>query len=351
MSKHWSPTKGQLVDDFADMPAFVRRDPQRRGNGGIFRGRDGIEEIAQLVGSKRFRDIKRSGNFMPGQFDLWNARENGGNGKYWGGYQDVDGDEKAHEFVVRRGGEHGPMVAVNGYTTKQSDWGARRLFYETYPKRSDRKGVPDYAGGMDIKNWTIEPGSEQDDLRKWTMYNNYTPKSMSPYQAINKYIVQPALEQYLAKQGIDKKTYIADNGGVGALSRLASAVYDFLVKNQVIDFLRNTGDFDKYEEYYQTTHDIDDDDYDAKLEKFVLNRKEVKEYIKQYVAGVILDNETRINTIEIIASMIQKDGLASPPRPKPSPKSPPKSRRRERRKMVMTPVSPPHGLSDPDDDE
>ena len=73
MSKHWSPTKGQLVDDFADMPAFVRRDPQPRGNGGRFRGRDGIDEIEQLVGSKRFSDIKRSSNFMPGQFQVWNA--------------------------------------------------------------------------------------------------------------------------------------------------------------------------------------------------------------------------------------------------------------------------------------
>ena len=215
----------------------------------------------------------------------------------------------------------------------------------------DKYYKPTYDDRGQITEWTIVPGNEPDGFNKWNMYNNYTPKSMSPYQAINKYIVQPALEIYLTKQGIDKTTYLKNNGGVGALSRLASAIYDFLVKNQVIDFLRNTGDFDKYEEYYQATHDIDDDDYDAKLEKFVLNRKEVKEYIKQYVTGVILDNETRINTIEIIASMIQNDNLASPPRPKPSPRSTPKSRRKERRKMVMTPVSPPpHGLSDPDDD-
>ena len=362
MSKHWSPTRGQLVDDFADMPAFVRRGPQPRGNGGRFRGRDGIEEIAQLVGSNRFRDIKRSSNFMPGQFQIWNARENGGNGKYWGGYQDVDKDGKAHEFVVRRGDEDGPLIAVNGYTTKQSDWGARRLFYEAYPNRSDRSGktvktymrdeyyIPDYDDGMDVKNWTIIPGSDQDDLREWTMYNNYTPKSMSPYQAINKYIVQPALELYLKNNGIDKKNYIATNGGVGALSRLASAVYDFLVKNQVIDYLRDTGDFDNYEAYYQATHDINDPDYEVKLEKYVLNRKDVKGYIKEYVAKLL--NESRIKTIELITSMIQNDGLASPPRPKPSPKSPPKSRREARRRMVMTPTSPPpHGLTDPDDDE
>ena len=154
--------------------------------------------------------------------------------------------------------------------------------------------IPEYEDCKEVKNWTIVPGSDREDHREWTMYNNYTPKDLSPYQAVNRFIVQPALELYLSKQGIDKKTYLENNGGVGALSRLASAIYDFLVKNQVIDFLRDTGEFDKYEEYYQATHDIDDPDYEVKLEKYVLNRKEVKDYIKDYVSNVILDNETRM---------------------------------------------------------
>ena len=128
--------KGFDKNDFSDMPEYVA--PIRAYRSGKLRGRYGIEEIAQIVGSKRYRDIKRSGNFMPGQFDIWNEKEKGGNRKYWGGYQDVDGDGLEHEFVVRRGDKHGPMVAVNGYTTKQSDWGARRLFYEAYPTRKLR---------------------------------------------------------------------------------------------------------------------------------------------------------------------------------------------------------------------
>ena len=356
MSKHWSPTKGQLVDDFADMPAFVRRGPQTRGNGGRLRGRDGIDEIAQLVGSRRFRDIKRSGNFMPGQFELWNAKENGGNGKYWGDYQDVDGDGLAHEFVVRRGGEAGPLIAVNGYTTKQSDWGARRLFYEKYPNRSDRSGktaktymrdeyyVPDYAGGMDVKSWTIEPGSVQDDLRAWTMYNNYIPKNLSPYQAVNKYIVQPALELYLNKHGVDKKTYLSENDGVGALSRLASAIYDHLVRNQVIDYLRETGVYDELESIYKTNHSDNDPDYEIKLEKYIFNRKDVKEYIKQYVTSIILNDEARNNTIQYYAANIKGYELKSPPRPKPvTPK--------QQRQKVMTPRSPPPFTKPSSDDE
>ena len=196
----------QDSDDFSDMPEYIPpiKTVHRRGP----RGRDAINEIAQIVGSKRFRDIKRSGNFMPGQFDIWNAKETGGNNKYWGGYQDVDGDGLAHEFVVRREKETGPMVAVNGYTTKRSDWAARKTFYENNPSREQRKGKtvktymrdeyynPEYEG-MQIKSWGVEPGSEHDDFRndkEWSRYIKYTPKEMSPYQAVNKYIVMPALK-------------------------------------------------------------------------------------------------------------------------------------------------------------
>ena len=108
-------------DDFSDMPAYIPT--TRRQRVGRLRKRDGVEELAQIVGSKMFRDIKRSSNFMPGQFHIWNAAANGGNKKYWGGYKDVDGDGIPHEFVVHRGGPDGPIIAVNGYTTKQSDWG------------------------------------------------------------------------------------------------------------------------------------------------------------------------------------------------------------------------------------
>ena len=96
-----SVTSPIVSDDFSDIPPYV---PTTRTRVGQIRGRDGVEELAQIVGSAKFRNIKRSANFMPGQFYIWNDAENGGNKKYWGGYQDVDDDGLAHEFVVRRGG-------------------------------------------------------------------------------------------------------------------------------------------------------------------------------------------------------------------------------------------------------
>ena len=206
-------------DDFDDMPEYVRS--VRKPRVGKLRGRYGINELAQIVGSRAYRDINRSGKFMPGQFQIWNDSENGGNGKYWGGYEDADGDGLAHEFVVRRGTATGPMIAVNGYTTKQSDWAGRKAFYEAYPKRKDRKGktvksymqeeyyVPTYDG-MKIKEWGIQPGSGDDEFagEEWNRYKKYTPKELTPYQTVNKYIVMPALEAHLAEINMTKKEYL-----------------------------------------------------------------------------------------------------------------------------------------------
>ena len=60
-------------DDFSDMPAYVPA--TRRQRVGQLRKRDGVEELARIVGSDKFRDIKRSSNFMPGQFYIWNDAE------------------------------------------------------------------------------------------------------------------------------------------------------------------------------------------------------------------------------------------------------------------------------------
>ena len=297
---HGSPLRKDLGDDdFSDMPAYTA--PVRAYRGGKLRGRYGIEEIAKIVGSKRFRDIKRSGNFMPGQFDKWNENKKGGNGKYWGGYEDLDEDGFAHEFVVRRGGENGPLVAVNGYTTKQSDWGARRLFYEKHSTREERRGKtpktfmrdeyykPTYDGRGYITEWTIKPGYEPDGFNEWNMYNNYIPKDLSPYQAINRYIVMPALETYLAKQGKDKKTYIAANGGVGVLSRITSNVYDELVRAPVKAYLLNNGAYEMHEaNFKQTKKGRETTNYEVDLEKYVFSKKDAKDVVRQYVANKVL---------------------------------------------------------------
>ena len=97
---------------------------------------DDIEALLNVVGSKNARDITRKNHFMSkAAFDEWNAKQP--EGKYWGDYRDVD-DDGTDEFVVRGKNEDGPLVAINGYTTKKSDWAVRRDYYEAYPKIGTR---------------------------------------------------------------------------------------------------------------------------------------------------------------------------------------------------------------------
>ena len=319
---HWSPNRKERdEDDFSDMPEFVPHTyvVDRASNN---RGRVGVEELAQIVGSKRFRDVKRSANFMPGQFELWNKNKKGGNHRYWGGYQDLD-DDGINEFVVRRGKDNtGPLIAVNGYTTKRSDWGARELYYQDNPTRESRsKNGPlkkymhkfygptyDKKTGK-ITEWGIEPGSEADPLhnKMYDRYIKYTPKNLSPYQAVNKYIVQPALELYLGKQGIDKKTYLAKNKGVGALSRLASAIYEELVKAPIKAYLVNLGKYQEYSNEFQKRHDPEDPNYAVDLEKYVFNKKEVKNVVMEYVVKSVLSDAD--NLVVEYAERIKGDEL------------------------------------------
>ena len=308
-------------DDFDDMPEYVPIVSAPRGGP---RGRYGIKEIAQIVGSNRYRDIKRSGNFMPGQFDLWNAKETGGNNQYWGDYQDVDGDGLAHEFVVRRGDETGPMIAVNGYTTKRSDWPARRKFYEAYPNRSDRKNKtvktymrdeyydPTYDPKTGkITEWKIKPGSDQDEFKEdkqWKRYNKYTPRKMSPYQAINKFIFMPALKLYLAEINMTQKEYLKQYGGVAVLSRLLSEIYYNLVKGPIWAYLDNKGVLSELENEFVEKKGIDAEDIDsAEFEKYVFSKKDVRKVIKTYVREKILPNARDL--IEAYAGQIEGDHL------------------------------------------
>ena len=270
---------------------------------------------------------------MPGQFQIWNDSENGGNGKYWGGYEDADGDGLAHEFVVRRGTATGPMIAVNGYTTKQSDWAGRKAFYEAYPKRADRKGktvksymqeeyyVPTYDG-MQIKEWGIQPGSGDDEFadEEWNRYKKYTPKELTPYQAVNKYIVMPALEAHLAEINMTKKEYLSTYGGVSVLSRLASDIYYELVKAPVLAYLDNMGVTPELEKAFlenKPKNYEENPNCPAEFEKYVFGKKNVRDFVKAYVHDSVLPKANEL--ISRYAAIIEGDHLKDPtPIPEPS---------------------------------
>ena len=152
---------------------------------------------------------------------------------------------------------------------------------------------------MKIKGRSIKPGSEDDDFvaEEWNRYKKYTPKELSPYQAVNKYIVMPALELHLAELNMTKKEYLNQNGGVGVLSRinLTSTVYDELVRTPVKAYLINNGAYQIHEaNFKQTKKGLESTNYEVDLEKYVFSKKDVKDTVRRYVVGKVLPDAARL---------------------------------------------------------
>ena len=241
--KSYTASEIEALSDDDSIPEYQPIEKMRKERVGQLRGRVGVKELAQIVGSRNYRNIKRSSNFMPGQFEIWNGKN--GN-KYWGGYQDVDKDGLAHEYVVRRKDENGPMTAVNGYTTKRSDWLARKAFYERYPDREQRKGKsaktymrdeyyhPEYDQYGQITEYGVVPGGEDDvfGAEEYNRYIKYTPKNLSPYQAFQKYVFKPAFDAFLREAKMTRKQFI-ESFGFGSIATSASNVYYVLVKEAI----------------------------------------------------------------------------------------------------------------------
>ena len=100
----------------------------------------GINELAQVVGSKRARDISRRTHFMtPNALAAW-KRKYDTNNRYAGSYTDLDGDE-TDEYVVTHTDKSGNQrrVAVNGWVTKKSDYPLRSEWIQANPTHAERR--------------------------------------------------------------------------------------------------------------------------------------------------------------------------------------------------------------------
>ena len=326
--RSYTASEIEALSDDDSIPEYQPIERVRKERVGQLRGRVGVEELAQIVGSKRFRDVKRSANFMPGQFELWNKNEKGGNHRYWGGYQDVD-DDGINEFVVRRGKDNtGPMIAVNGYTTKRSDWGARELYYQDNPTRESRRKYgsvkkymrsfydPTYDDTGKITKWGIKPGSDADPLHNemYNRYIKYTPKDLSPYQAIQKYIFTPAFDAFLQEAKMTRKQFI-ESFGFGSIARSASNVYYVLVKEAIYAKLVRTNkallegfaqDYIIIKQRKDPGYDQSADDFTEGLINYLFTRKDIKAMAAEYVHHILLNPAAKIGEAkEIIAEGVK----------------------------------------------
>ena len=288
------------------------------------RGRIGLadnDDLFKFVSSKKHQDIVRRNNFMPGAFEVWNENPKGGNHKYYGADEDIDGDG-INEFVVRRGNAEGPRIAVNGYTTKLSDWPVRKEYYKAYPTRAARKGKninsyaneeyfnPIYAQNqMDITGYN---GVDPKSLKYQGKYNLHISTSRSPYRALQAIIVNPAVKEAISEMcGDDKETIkavraqVKEGLGGGILETFVmSSVYDDLVKSRVLQTLQQAGSLeglksnfltnkvDKNPQYkVENINDPNSKEYDEFVAS-VMNKASVKKAVKEYVAGLLSDADT-----------------------------------------------------------
>ena len=286
---------------------------------GKARGRVGMDDIFQFVSSRNHQDIVRRNNFMPGQFQIWNANPKGGNNKYYGADEDIDHDG-VPEFVVRRGDASGPKIAVNGYTTKLSDWVVRKPFYEKYPSRQERKGhnvkqyvneeyfQPVYAANqMDITGYN---GQDPRKLNYEGRYNIHLSSQRSPYRALGAILVNPIVKEVLNEltdgdkdaAKILRKQVQTGLGGTILETYVLSLVYDKLIKERVFNELQQSGDLEKLRNNFiankleknkeynvQNVNTQTGKEYDEFV-RSVLNKTAIKKYIKTIAAKIITED-------------------------------------------------------------
>ena len=300
----------------------------------------GLNPLYELVSSKQHQDIVRRNNYMPGQFEIWNSKPTGGNNKYWGGDYDLDNDG-INEYVVRRGDEHGPIVAVNGYTTKQSDWLARRKFYEKYPDRENRKGKtvnsfmrdeyfnPTYdETGLKINKWAINPETDEEFIKYHKMYNFHAPGPLSPFRAIGQLIVYPAIKTAFLQiaNGNEKlakyvRKVVVEKYGIKAYeSTVLSGIYNQLVRDPVLNKIQDK--LEQLKQDYLTIkratkgssfnpnfENVQSADY-KEFERWLFAKKEIKELVKNYVNTMLstqkeqLKNSLTTNIVKKISTDI-----------------------------------------------
>ena len=222
------------------------------------RGRKGADAVYRLVSSKLARDITRKGQWMAQKpFDIWKAKNP--KSKLVGQMEDYDEDGEGLEFVVRRG-EGGPVVAVNGYTTKASDYPWKREYYETYPTKDDRKKKsyddfiedfykPQYADD----GITLEHVERRGDLLNKKLqgrgYAQKMPKSRSAFQAISSLVVHPSINAIIRNlcgedeekmKAFRKSIWKQSGKGAGFVSILCSDIYKQLITRPIWRYLSDS---------------------------------------------------------------------------------------------------------------
>ena len=327
-----TPPKDTKWDDpfelTTDEPEYyIHEIPEREIKTRKQRGRKGMDGLFEIVSSKMARDVTRKGSWMSqNPFDMWNAKDierNFGKQRYWGRMEDYDNDGLPYEFVVRRGeAPNAPVIAVNGYTTKKSDYPWRYQFYDAYPTKEDRKDknmkdfiYEQYDPVYGPDNMTVERYSKKDPrtdilTTRVKAHKGYTypvPVNKTPYQAFSSLIVHELINEIILSDyaGNDKdvakeirKEIGAKSGkGLGFASVMCSIIFQSYVAGPIFEHLTKSGLMKQYIENYingkrknNPSFDYEptkDREEDQKFTSWLKSKKEYKETAKNLTATYI----------------------------------------------------------------
>ena len=176
---------------------------------------------------------------------------------------------------------------------------------------------PTYDDTGKITKWGIEPGSDTDPLHNevYNRYIKYTPKDLSPYQAIQKYIFTPAFDAFLQEAKMTRKQFI-ESFGFGSIARSASNVYNALVKDVIYAKLVRTnkqqlGEFEQdYIRIMQRKipgYDQSAADFTEGLINYLFTRKDIKTMAAEYVHHILLNPAAKIGEAKAIIAEGVKD--------------------------------------------
>ena len=313
-------------------------------SGGRKRGRVGVDRsLWKLVGESGSRDIVRNSNWISEKaLDSWHKRTKGKYAdKIAGVYEKYNDDDTTPEFVVRRvvpgveNRDEWPLLAVNGYTTRLSDYPIRKEYYDA-PSMYDPK-TNKFLGGKHktIGQFATDKFNTDYKLDELVDAAGYPTKDYmdaikelkrqhkgrihftvpSPYNLFAKNIITAAYNYvvvaYSKKYNLaieDIKSAINKQFGLGWILKLTSKVWNDEIKNPFLNQLPNiVSGYDSKLNVLLSEYLADNPDAKAtkglknklssKLNERLMNKKEVKNAFKEYCREILTPDTISWNAI------------------------------------------------------
>ena len=295
---------------------------QRRGT-----GRVGVDkELWDVVGKSKTRDIVRNTNWIsPLAFAKWGKRYPAEAAKFEGNWERHNPMDEESEFVVRRkisgvSPEKWPLVAINGYTTKASDYGIRSKYYEDekhYDNETNKfiggrlKPIGEFAREYFNKQYQLnnylDPNTGYPTEKYYStlkqIKNDYGGRlhisAPSPYNIFTKKIVTGAYNVIVnefekrCKVPADKTKYILNQlYGPGWLLERSSNAWKTYVKEPFLDNLKNyVSNLDAWQTKFQST------ERKIKFGEWIMRQKPIKTVFKDYCRQILTTGSKMCLTI------------------------------------------------------